>query len=458
MLFLEGDVLDCLKSLPDQSVHCVVTSPPYMGLRNYGLPPTRWPSMDYHPIYGFTQHLDEETVCLGLEKTPESYIGHLVLVFRELRRVLRDDGTAWLNLGDSYAVSGRGPTGHTGIGEQEKRQGFHSLGATVPTGLKPKDLVGIPWRMAFALQADGWWLRSDTIWAKGASGQHAIWQNVYDSCLANGVPMDVAKTIADSADPYVGNPMPESVTDRPTRSHEYLFLLTKSQRYFYDHIAIQEDCVNGDPTSPRGSKGVMGSPNEGLRKQDALGKQTYTGFNDRYEPLLKRNRRDTWVIPTQAFPGSHFAVFPESLVEPCIKAGTSEYGCCPKCGAPFERIVEIEGETTTEKRNSKGYSDKRGKGDNLVRQNLDYAGGHGNNVRSHVTTGWHPTCQCNLPPIPCTVLDPFGGSGTVAKVSRDLGRDSIYCDLNPEYVQMAMERVGSSLFNSVEHRKIGAIS
>ncbi len=373
MLFLEGNVLDCLKTLPDQSAHCVVTSPPYFGLRSYLRPDD--------PRKPFE---------IGTERTPDEYVAKMVEVFREVGRVLRDDGTVWLNLGDAYS---------------------------------DKQLQGIPWKVAFALQADGWYLRSDTIWAKP-------------------------------------NPMPESITDRPTRSHEYLFLLTKSERYFYDSEAIKEDAATDDIRRPYGSPGmweVDGRPPEKRhggepRKQDSLGKNTYTGFNDRYEPVLKRNKRDVWFIPTQPYPGSHFAVFPEALVEPCIKAGTSEKGCCPKCGAPFVRVIEKGDEVkcghSTSRKAQEVITEYRGE---TSTEHSVFATG---TTKEKITTGWRPTCSCGLDPVPATVLDPFGGSGTVAKVSRDLGRDSIYCDLNPSYVQMAIQRVGDSLFNSIDYRKV----
>lgn len=232
---------------------------------------------------------------IGLEETPEQYVAALVEVFRELRRVLRDDGTLFLNLGDSYWGSGQGygdtkttNKGHDGSRQRQK-----------PTwngdaGLKPKDLIGIPWMVAFALRADGWILRSEIIWHKP-------------------------------------NCMPESVTDRPTKAHETVFLLSKCANYYYDHEAVKEAAVNGDPTSPRGSAGVVGQQNAGRRdKQGELGKRTYTGFNARWdaraEPLTKRNKRSVWTIPTQPYDGAHFAVMPEALVEPCILAGCSEGG------------------------------------------------------------------------------------------------------------------------------------
>lgn len=271
--------------LADKSVQCVVTSPPYYGLRDYGI--------------------DGQ---IGLEPTPEEYVANLVAVFREVRRVLRDDGTCWMNLGDSY-WGGKGKSGYELPDEAEARRG---LGETFQTAhnipgymdmrpqdgkhetIKPKDLVGIPWRVAFALQADGWWLRSDIIWHKP-------------------------------------NPMPESVTDRPTKAHEYVFLLTKQARYYFDQDAVKEQAVNGDPRQPLGSVGVIGNPNE-RRRQGGNFSRKYAEEQlnhgsmrlDRPEDKGTRNIRTVWTIPTQPTPFAHFATYPEKLVEPCIKAGSRE--------------------------------------------------------------------------------------------------------------------------------------
>ena len=486
-----------------------------MGLRNYGLPPTRWPSIDYHPLSGFTQHLDDETICLGFEATPESYIGHLVLVFRELWRILRNDGCAFLNVGDSYAAGkmGRGDIGREFAGSQTRTtQVCEIIQRSVPPGLKPKDLMMIPARVALALESDGWYLRSDIIWAKGASGQQSVWKNVYNTCLGKSLSTIVSKEIADSADPFVGNPMPESCQDRPSRSHEYFFMLTKSgssqfwthptedgvrerpepdyiwiheqtgkiitteptdpeswkrknlwegHDYYYDAGSVMEECSTGDPRRPYGSQGMWeidgrlpekrhgGEP----RKQDLVGKNTYTGFNDRYIPVAKRSLRDTWSISTKAYPVAHFATFSPDLIEIPIKAGSSERGCCPKCGAPWTRVVE-------KKVRYQGHSAQAGRtADDLLESGKWRGNNRGENIKmgpviETVTTGWHPTCSCDLEPVPCLVLDPFGGSGTVAKVCQELGRDSIYVDLNPEYVQMAMNRVGRSLFSDQTYRKV----
>lgn len=251
---INANCREALKLLPAGRVHCVVTSPPYFGLRDYGV-----------------------EVQIGLEQTPDEYVAEMVAVFREVRRVLRDDGTLWLNLGDSYAANRSyqvTPTKH-------KSLDFGRSNATkVPDGLKPKDLIGIPWRVAFALQADGWYLRQDVIWHKP-------------------------------------NPMPESVRDRCTKAHEYIFLLSKSERYYFDHEAIREEAVRGAAGS-RFDKG-----------KTALHQLERASTKDRQEDG-RRNRRSVWTVATEPFSEAHFAVFPPSLVEPCILAG------CPKGGTVLD--------------------------------------------------------------------------------------------------------------------------
>jgi DNA modification methylase len=258
---LVGDCRDGMATLPDQSVQTCVTSPPYFGLRDYG-------------------HDGQ----IGLEPTPDEFVAALVSVFREVKRVLRDDGTVWLNLGDSYARNA-GPeesklaTLHTmGVGQKKA----HEMGAMrkgdnrPPEGLKPKDLIGIPWRVAFALQADGWYLRQDIIWHKP-------------------------------------NPMPESVQDRCTKAHEYLFLLAKSERYFYDADAIAED-LQRPPHAP----GNKASADAGHLRNDV--------GTDRMQKVWgesgRRNKRSVWTITTKPYSGAHFATFPPELIEPCILAGS----------------------------------------------------------------------------------------------------------------------------------------
>jgi len=351
-MVLTGDCRETLRTLPTESVHCVVTSPPYWGLRDYGLPPLVWggsagcehewgselphtkgtgghsPKQDSNKGSWQEGETTNGSFCrrcgawrgsLGLEPTPELYVQHMVEVFREVRRVMRDDATLWLNMGDSYNNKPGNPQ-HTG---DAKWNGKKGAGVWAP-GLKPKDLCGIPWRLAFALQADGWWLRSDIIWHKT-------------------------------------NPMPESVRDRPTKAHEYLFLLSKSKRYHYDADAVREPAKPEHAGRYKSAMYVGDKESSGAGRPNGApntaGMKEYTG---------KRNRRSVWRLPTQPFKGAHFATFPEALVEPCIKAG------CPEGG---------------------------------------------------------------------TVLDPFGGSGTVGVVATRLGRDFILCELNPEYVGLAAERL-----------------
>lgn len=335
-----GDALEVLRKLPDASVHSCITSPPYWGLRDYGV--------------------DGQ---LGLEATYQEYVAKLADIFDGVRRVLRDDGTLWLNLGDSYATGagkvgdcpGGGLQGERWMGAGPTDQDPKRAASRAPmrqanrmpqSGLKPKDLVGIPWRMAFALQDRGWYLRSDIIWDKP-------------------------------------NPMPESVTDRPTKSHEYLFLLAKSKRYFYDHLAIKEPgtyaCPNGHQNSLYAQGFARRSPEqENLRQDKQRGHgRRHDGFNDRWDSMTKaeqcglmRNKRDVWTIATEPYQEAHFATFPPDLVIPCVKAG------CPVAGV---------------------------------------------------------------------VLDPFLGSGTTLKVARQLGRRGVGVELKPEYCDLAAKRLSQGV-------------
>jgi DNA modification methylase len=399
---IQGDALTVLQTLPTESVHCVVTSPPYWGLRDYGTPGQ-----------------------LGLEATPEEYVVKMVAVFREVKRVLRKDGTLWLNMGDSYASSPPGNTtegvsaastlhgvnGATGRYRETLSQSVQTKRNTVVGGLKPKDLVGIPWRLAFALQADGWYLRCDIIWSKP-------------------------------------NPMPESVTDRPTKAHEYVFLLSKSARYYYDAEAIREPATyagpNGHQLSPYGQGFSRRSPEEEALRQDKQrghGRR-HAGFSDRWDAMSKteqgalgRNKRSVWEIATQPYPEAHFATFPEALVKPCILAGTSEKGCCPECGAPWERQLERQHYGSLGPR-------ERGLDEAEVGMSRNNLGGQKvwNSYKGPTTTGWQPTCKHGHEPTGCTVLDPFVGSGTTCLVANTLGRKAIGIELNPGYLALARKR------------------
>lgn len=353
---LQGDCRTVLRTLPDASVHTCVTSPPYFGLRDYG-------------------HAGQ----IGLEQTPAEYVEQMVQVFREVRRVLADDGTLWLNLGDSYAGSrGAQSREHAGkhapnvsalsanqvVAAQRKASGTGSIPAG--SGLKSKDLIGIPWRVAFALQADGWYLRQDLIWHKP-------------------------------------NPMPESVRDRCTKAHEYVFLLSKSERYFYDADAVAEEATGGAPGNVNPVKGAgdekhrtrtgmaayaerQRSKRDSFKRDDSKraevipGQTVGTHRPDRaeseYDPG-RRNKRSVWTIATKPFAEAHFATMAPELAETCIKAG------CPEGG---------------------------------------------------------------------TVLDPFGGAGTTGLVADQLQRDAVLCELNPEYIAIARRRIAADapLFAEVE--------
>ena len=337
---IEGDCREVLKTLPDESVHCVVTSPPYWGLRDYGV-----------------------SGQLGLQATPSAYVEDLVTVFELVRRVLRDDGTLWLNLGDSYSTNppGNARPDHSGPNLQGSRGGQRSSNATFVRAirdfgdLKTKDLVGIPWAVAFALRASGWYLRQDIIWAKP-------------------------------------NPMPESVRDRCTKAHEYLFLLAKSERYYFDQDAILEPVAAAtverlnQPTLEQqaGSDRVPGKTNGPMKAVSRSGNKERKPASARGVPVdtdgstngavagsvpwegSERNKRSVWTVTTQPFKEAHFATFPPALIEPCILAG------CPEGG---------------------------------------------------------------------TVLDPFGGAGTTGLVADRLHRDAILIELNPEYAEMARRRI-----------------
>ncbi len=286
---LHADVMDGLRSLPDACVQCVVTSPPYWGLRDYGVEGQ-----------------------IGLEPTPEAYVEKMVEVFREVRRVLRDDGTLWLNLGDSYASGGMSnPSSKSTLGGgKDLGAADYSITRKVPNGLKPKDLVGIPWRVALALQADGWYLRSDIIWAKP-------------------------------------NPMPESVTDRPTKAHEYIFLLSKSSKYYYDADSIREP-LSEQRAKQAGKLVDPGNDAKKRKKQIEHDKKRgsgghFDGHKWRMNPL-GRNKRSVCTVPTQPFPEAHFATFPPDLIKPMILAGAPREGVVldPFAGSGTTLITALE--------------------------------------------------------------------------------------------------------------------
>jgi DNA modification methylase len=383
--YLTGHCIDVLRSLPEKSVHCVVTSPPYWALRDYGIQPSTWP--------------DGWVGCLGLEPTPQLFVAHLVDVFAEVHRVLRDDGTCWINLGDSYTSGGRAKHGSLSEKQATNAKSRDVMRPDNPPGMKPKDLIGVPWMMAFALRDWGWYLRDEIIWHKPT-------------------------------------PMTESQNDRCTKCHEKLFMLTKSPRYFFDGIAIQEPAQGRAP----GNKGPAKFRND----QSSAHHQTKRNLH-KVEATLTRNKRNVWTIPVARYKGAHFATFPPKLVRPCILAGTSEHGCCRTCGAPYTRIVEKGRVPTRSGKTSKVNGVSGLLADNPHEQQRGLVIGNRDPLR-HVTVrktiGWKPTCSCepSAELARAVVLDPFGGSGTTAEVATKLGVDCILIDINPAYVQQQKAR------------------
>lgn len=341
---IHGDARECLKGLSDASAHTVITSPPYYQLRDY-----------------------KADGQIGLEGNLADYIQALVGVFREVRRVLRDDGTVWLNLGDSYSHD--------------------------------KNLYGVPWRVAFALQDDGWILRQDIIWNK-------------TTC------------------------MPESVTDRCTKSHEYIFLLVKQPRYYFDHDAIRIPVVNG--------WGGRDRSNYKYRVND-IGQQPQSDLCGEY---TSANKRSVWSVAPAGFKGAHFATFPIALIEPCILAGSSAFGCCAACGAPYRRIIEKGAPNPEWQKACGGDANGEYNGDAVK----DYATNGVQDasatkkailkgLRDRKTVGWSPTCNCGADIVPCTVLDPFSGAGTTGVAAIQNARSYIGIDLNAEYLELSRRRM-----------------
>ena len=567
---LVGDVMERLRELDDETFHCVVTSPPYWGLRDYGT--ASWeggdPNCDHVELY-YSDLGAKSTLCggnvtrenqwfhaqqkqyrefcrkcgarrvdrqIGLEKTPGEHVERMVEIFREVRRVMRKDGTLWLNYGSLYASSSMQPSqpphdlnglacdsdnrerrdsldvGHAcpccgdvsqgasrtrrvrnshtsrqpeqcepqleetirdtersgsspfavdasspdapqstsvsssphaldacdhearvsaspsgvqtstcdaspsvrksdGTDDTSRSGGllaFRSLGMELfckacgystnrPFTFKAKDLIPMPWIVALALQADGWWLRSDIIWAKP-------------------------------------NPLPEPVTDRPTTSHEYMFLMTRAPRYFYDADAVREPSCD-PPGTHRGGALVRTAKGGG---KDPTGKVAWEHHGGGMDSLLStgsRNLRTVLEIATAPFPGAHFATFPPKLPEIAIKAGTSEKGCCPECGAPWRRVVEAKGGAI-----GKAWHELLGE-ERLQQGQKLYVPKDAEPYRRE-TKGWEPGCECGAAEtVPCRVLDPFGGAGTTGLVADRLGRDCTLIELNPEYAEMAAKRL-----------------
>ena len=450
--------------LRDKSVHMAAMSPPYYGLRDYGLLQTEWPTVEFIPMAGLPAvSVPAWTGCLGLEPDPLMFVAHIVLVMREARRVLRDDGTLWLNFGDSYAAN-RGYQ----VADSKHKDVGNNGGSAVPDGLKQKDLMGIPWRVAFALQADGWWLRSDVIWAKdnpmpeSVNGwrweRHRLKVEAREAYFENG---DGATKYTDcpgcsKCDANDGYVLRRG-SWRPTTSHEHIFMLAKSEDYYSDKQAVEEPLAESSikrVSQPNFSNQTGGekdfangvNPNRSARKTlenfassvrfggdkaDGYGQSTYSG-NER-DPDLSAgsNKRTVWNINPKPYLGAHFATWPPDLVETMIKAGTSERGVCPSCGAPWVRVVH------------KGKPHPRPDNPN---PGLPYTAESGmtqgtgattlHMTRTTKTVNWRPSCDCpEHDPIPAVVLDMFVGSGTTLQVARQLGRLGIGLDLSFDYLR-----------------------
>ena len=485
-LLMVGEARERLRELPDESVHCVVTSPPYWGLRDYGM--TTWtggdPNCDHaaaraaaHQGQGATSARvgrtnvaaqreknhrgDRCPACgavltdngmIGLEPSIDEHVRRLVEVFREVRRVLRSDGTVWLNYGDAYAS---GMRKRYADDRKNRAARAHDSRPPTPAGIKPKDLLMMPFRIASALQEDGWWVRSEIVWSKA-------------------------------------NPMPESVRDRPTSAHEKVWLLTKSGRErFWTHPAVpgvrterpEPDYVfvNDETGEETASEPIGWRDNDDWRRVNrwvghdyyydaeavrtpAVGnggafrpaapeRTSYGRGQERGGPTAAEdgaNLRNVWTFPTAPYPGAHFATFPPALVEPCIRAGTSGGGVCDACGAPRWRQTEVR----YRKNRPSAGNDPRSRSED--RQAQGSLGGHhgwrGNNFSKEVeTTGWLPTCDCGAAVRPAVVLDPFAGAGTVAVVAQRLTREAILIEINPKYARMAQSRIDGDvpLFSTV---------
>lgn len=368
-----GDALQVLKTLPDNYVQCVVTSPPYYQLRDYNV-----------------------AGQIGLEETPQEFVAKLVEVFREVRRVLRPDGTCWINIGDTYANDAKWG-GSTSGKHAEGLHGTNNTRARLHTGFKPKDLMMIPARVAIALQDDGWYLRSDCIWHKPTA-------------------------------------MPESVTDRPTTAHEHVFLLAKSERYFYDAEAIREPLKAKTYTTFGTKHREQGNDALGLVKSDNWGR-TVTERRPKLNTageIAGANKRSVWTIASQPYSEAHFATMPPKLVEPCILAGTAPK-VCEHCGACWQRVTV-----------STGHINKREPA-HVPSSNPTKADSSGWAPTRRATDQWLPRCKCanNTGSGQCIILDPFMGAGTTAMVALQYSRNYLGIELNPAYIELAMKRIAT---------------
>jgi len=487
---------DCrrMTELADESVQCVVTSPPYWGLRKYeGNQDLIWggdkdcehewaieivkrghhagetnPGKEYYTKDTGQWSNSQGCFCLkcgawkgafGLEPTPEMYVQHTVEILREIRRVLRKDGVVFWNIGDSYAGSGgahKENHANPGISQLFNRQGVPHYGDIgmperylAPKGLKPKDLCLIPFRIAIAAQEDGWWVRSVIIWNKPNPMPESVngwrWER-HRIKVGNEPPRTQAGKIEGSKWAECpgcekcslnGGYVLRKGSWRPTNSYEQILMLTKSGEYYCDADAVRErsTCVSfgADQQDTSITHGV-GSGNSGLNAAKKRARDNGT--------FGSRNLRDVWTFPTRPCPEAHFAVFPEKLPETCIKAATSEKGCCPKCGAPWARVLDKKpSQFNIRVRDAKVGRATPEEGYKPTEEEIDQYPGNPPDMRERRTIGWRPTCHCEQSEaIPCTVLDPFCGTGTTLWVAKKLGMRAIGYDTAEAYCQLAVDR------------------
>lgn len=425
---LVGPCAAALDELPDESVHACVTSPPYFRLRRYDAV-ALWPEVTYAPMPGLAPVTIPAQKCeLGLEDDISAYVGHLVHAFRCVSRVLRPDGTLWLNLGDTWASSGKRGGTRSGFNERwhgkepdsgrPARTEGHVPDPRIPRGLKRKDLIGVPWRVAFALQADGWWLRSEICWQKP-------------------------------------NALPDPTEDRLTKAHETIFQLAKSDLYFHDADAIREGHTMRPQRRANGHK---------RRRTDGLLPEQTWSTSSRDEPgvdghPLGRNARTVWTICTTPFSDAHFAVMPIELARRCVLASTSAKGVCPACGAPWHRVVE-RGESSTARRRADGHipdegrygrgGTARGKHGAILTSPDDRKAGGLGRPAPRVIVGWEPSCTCDAgEPVPAIVLDPFSGAATTGVAALREGRSFVGVEINSSFAEMSRKRLGDDAAQGV---------
>lgn len=460
-----GHALARLAELESDSVHCCVTSPPYWGLRCYGDPNQ-----------------------IGLESTPEEYVQHLVEIFRAVRRVLRPDGTLWLNLGDSYNskghVKGHSGFGTTGLTAGRPQEHFPEKRENTAPGLKHTDKVGVPWRAAFALQADGWWLRQDNIWSKPNPLPESVtgwrWQRckvkvkpavtIPNNPEAHGIdtprkaPGPSGK-IGDPANNAQWEPCPGCEKCEPndglvlrrgswrcTTSHEYVFQFAKSLKYFCDGDSLKEQMKSGPSDVKKmleGKERIGGLTKDHDSELARASRHTNLGQKRSVgDPAAGRNPRSVWTIPTKPYPAAHFATFPVDIPLLCIRAGTADSNC-GVCGAPWAPVVDRSPVAGERERNVGGRTDDFSR----------MPGGEKswNDTPAPQILGRRPSCDCNatVQPEPssisATVLDPFAGAGTTGLVALRLGRKFIGIDVNSDYCTLAQERIqgDAPLLNTV---------